>query len=324
MVPDAPLPTLLLAALVLTPSIPGALGQDTLSTEELETRLDELQRRSQQAVDRYEAGDRDQALDHARHVREAFTFAEGNASVLERTINDVSAVTIGEQVKAQASRLASAIDAGDPVEEVQQSQTELEPLLNRLVLVSKGEHAPASQRQLTTEESIHEAAQEVRDLVDEAVTLYTEDQPEAAQKSAEDAFFAFEQNGLGPDTTVVDEGLENEVEHDIKNFQGEAGEPGLADLIEHGAPVGEVEDQAQTVHDGLDQIVTLLEATKPPSDLGDANQDGDVTIVDALLTAQASLGIQAEDPTMDANQDDAVTIVDALLISQAALGIRDL
>ena len=312
-----------LAALLVTTSLP-AHAQDRLSEEELADRLDELQQRSQQALEAYENGDQQAALDHAEAIRGVFTFDDGEASAIETTIKEISAVSIGEQVKAEASQLASAIEAGDPVEDVREIQRELEPKFNRIVLVSQGEHAPASQRELKTDEAIEEAAQAVRDRVDDAGQLYAEGEQTRAQQTAEDAFFVFESNGLGPDTTIVDEALENEVEHAIKNFQGESGDPGLADLVEQGAPQDEVQAQADEIHDGLDQVVELLKATKPPADLGDANQDGDVTIVDALLTAQAALGIDQEQTTMDANQDGAVTIVDALLISQAALGITEL
>lgn len=312
------------ALLVASAGLPAGVADQAMSDEAFEERLTELQERSRDALDHYEAGDAEAALEEARRVEQAFAFEQGNTSTLERKIKQASAVAIGEQVKAQASRLASAIEAGEPVDEVRTLQEELEPKLNRLVLVSQGKHAPASQRELKSDEAIDAAADEVTSLVDEAVALYEDGQADQAQRVAEDAFFVFESNGLGPDSSVVDEGLENDVENDIKNFQGDAGEPGLADLIAEGANVTQVRSQAETIDAGIDQIVELLKATKPPTDVGDANSDGDVTIVDALLTAQASLGIRTDEPTMDANQDGSVSIVDALLIAQASLGIRTL
>jgi hypothetical protein len=206
---------------------------------------------------------------------------------------------------------------------VQAIADEFVPSLNRLVLINKGEHTPASQRELKTDEAIQAAADEVLAKVNEAVTLYEQGQASEAEQAADEAFFTFETNGLGPDVALVDKPLENEIENRIRSFNENAtDEPALADLIAEGAPLEEVQATADAIEEGVDQIVELLEATKPPASLGDANGDSEVTIVDALQVAQAALGLRASDATMDANQDGAVTIVDALVIAQAALGVR--
>lgn len=312
-------------ALALLVSAAGPTAAE-LSDDAFEQRLSEMQARADEALTHYEAGETEQALEDARFVRDQFSFEGTGSSELEDKIKAVSAVSIGDRVKAEASRFAAAIEAGEPVDEVRSIHDDLSPSLNRLVLVSQGKHAPASERTLKTDEAIESAAQEVRDLVDEAVRLYEQGDTKQAQKTADEAFFTFETNGLGPDTSTVDDPLENEVENLIRNFDRSSPNAslGLAGLIETNASLEEVQAQADRIHEGIDQIVEVLEATKPPRDIGDANQDGKVTIVDALLTAQASLGIRSTHSTMDANQDGSVSIVDALLISQAALGIRSL
>ncbi len=58
--------------------------------------------------------------------------------------------------------------------------------------------------------------------------------------------------------------------------------------------------------------------------VGDANKDGNITIVDALLVAQAYVGItgaEAYPPFGDPNGDEAVDIVDALLVAKYYVGI---
>jgi hypothetical protein len=312
---------LLALAMLVAPAGP-VLGEP-MDQAAFEQELDDAQADADEALEAYRDGDEEAALAAAERVRDRFSFEEGGASPLEEAIKEHSAPSIADAVKAHAAKLVSAIEADEPLEEVEAVHGELAPSLNRLVLVAKGEHAPASQRQLNTEEDIRAGVDEVRELVDEAAGLHEDGDAGEAQAAAEEAFFTFETNGVGPDTAAIDEPLEDDVEQRIQAFQ-EGRDPGLAGLIAEGAPVDEVRDQAEHVHEGLDQIEELLIATKPPQSLGDANQDGDVTIVDALLTAQASLGVEASKPSMDANQDGDVTIVDALLIAQASLGVRTL
>jgi hypothetical protein len=57
--------------------------------------------------------------------------------------------------------------------------------------------------------------------------------------------------------------------------------------------------------------------------MGDANQDGTVTIVDALIIAQAYVGIiPIMPPCADVNRNGSVEIVDALLVAQCYVGLR--
>lgn len=312
---------LLLTTTALSPAATAAMSQ-----EDLEARLLEMQERVDRSVTHLEAGDRAKALEDARFVRDQFSFNASGASPLEQAIKEVSAVAIGDRIKAQAARLVTALEAGQPTENVTAIAEDLAPDLNRLVLVAQGKHTPASQRELRTSQAIQDAAQEVTDHVETALDLYRKGQTTEAKQAAEEAFFTFETNGLGPDTSTVDDDLENEVENLIVNFDQAtvSSDPGLSQLIEQGAGIDQVEAQAEEITQGLAQVVELLEATLPPMELGDANGDGKVTIVDALWVAQASLGIRAKADLMDANQDDRVTIVDALMIAQAALGIRSL
>lgn len=312
-----------MALALLTSAAPGVLAE-SMSDDEFEQRLSQLQDRAEEAFEHYEVGDTEEALEDARAVREAFAFESEGSSALEQAIKEASAVSIGDRVKAEADRFVGAIESGHSVEEVREIKADLVPSLNRLVLVSQGKHAPASQRELKTDEAIDEAHNQVLDAVDRAVQLYADGDQDEAKQAAKDAFFTYETNGMGPDTSVVDEPLENEVENRIQNFNASSDELGLVGLIGEGASLEEVREQADRIRAGLEENVDLLKATKPPRDIGDANGDGQVTIVDALVTAQASLGIRSEASTMDANQDGTVTIVDALLISQAALGIRSL
>lgn len=318
--------TTVVICLVLVTTAIGPVTTAAMSQEDLEDRLTEMQVRVDDAVVHYQAGETDDALEDARFVRDQFSFDAGGASDLEVAIKDASATAIGDRIKAQAARLVTAIEADQPAENVTAIAEDLAPNLNRLVLVAQGKHTPASQRELRTSQAIQDAAQEVTDQVDTAVELYRQGQAQAAKEAAEEAFFTFETNGLGPDTSTVDDGLENEIENLIVNFDQTTvrSDPGLSQLIEQDAGIDQVEAQAEQITQGLAQIVELLEATLPPMELGDANGDGKVTIVDALWVAQASLGIRAKADLMDANQDDRVTIVDALMIAQAALGIRSL
>jgi endoglucanase len=60
-----------------------------------------------------------------------------------------------------------------------------------------------------------------------------------------------------------------------------------------------------------------------PTSLGDANGDGSVTIVDALLVAQYSVGLSVTInlANADVNGDGSVNIVDALRIAQLSVGL---
>lgn len=321
---------LVLSALLLAPAATPAVAADdgeVMSQEEFEAELDRAQGQVEAAVDAYRDGDRETALEEARAVEDRFRFDGNESSPFERKLKEVSAVSVGERVKALASQLESAIASNASVEDVEATADELKPTLNRLVLVAKGEAAPVSGRSLRTAEAIDAAAAEVLDHVDEAVSLYedseTREGRDAARAEAKDAFFAYEANGLGSDVTSVDKPLEDRTENLIVNFQG-GGELGLAGLIEEEAPLEDVRDQRDAIAQALDENVELLKATLPPQALGDADGDGEVTIVDALRVAQAALGVRESKDLMDANQDGRVTIVDALQVAQAALGIRDL
>ncbi len=322
---------LALAVAVLAAGVPSALAAEDADAEpmsdaEFERVLSEMQSSVDAAVAAYEGGDRAAALEEARSVKQRFGFDGGGASALERKLKAVSAVAIGDQVKAHSARLVTAIESNASVAEVQGIGEDLAPSLNRLVLVAQGKSVPASQRDLRTPDAIQAAADEVLEQVNEAVSLYRQGDASGAKAAAEEAFFTYETNGLGPDTSTVDDDLENEVENAIVNFDESTvdTDPGLSQLIEQGAPLADVEAQADVIRNGTMEIVELLQSTLPPLDLGDANQDGKVSIVDALLVAQAALGIRADDASMDANQDGRVSIVDALLVAQAALGIRSL
>lgn len=64
--------------------------------------------------------------------------------------------------------------------------------------------------------------------------------------------------------------------------------------------------------------------TSAPGNLGDVNGDGNIDIVDALLTAQYYVGLNPDgfDPAQaDVNCDEGIDIVDALLIAQYYVGL---
>jgi hypothetical protein len=66
------------------------------------------------------------------------------------------------------------------------------------------------------------------------------------------------------------------------------------------------------------------EATPEPGTLGDANDDGNIDIVDALLVAQFYVGLNPanfDQSKADTNCDGSVDIVDALLIAQYYVGL---
>lgn len=320
------LPVLAAASLLLA-AAPSAAAQDDLTQEEFEAALSTMQDEARAAVDAYERGDREAALAHARNVTARFNFEGGGASPLERAIKDASAASIGDRVKALSSRLETAIASNASVERVREVGDDLVPSLNRLVLVAKGKATPASRRQLRTPEAIQEARVEVMEQVNRSVSLYEQGRAGEAYNQSREAFFTYETNGLGPDTTAAgDDALENRAENLIVNFNASTADsdPGLAGLIQEGAPIEDVREQRDEIQATMAEVAELLEATLPPVSLGDANEDGEVTVVDALLVAQAALGIRPTTASMDANQDGDVSIVDALLVSQAALGIRDI
>lgn len=331
MPPSSSRSPLLVSAVLLTAIFATALpavGQDggAMTQAEFESRLAEMQSQTDLALERYQAGDADEALEAARFVAGQFAFNGTGASELELKIKEVSAVAIGDRVKAYASRLVSALEAGKPVADVEAVVQELAPSLNRLVLIAQGKTTPASQRTLRTHGAIDAAVAEVEAEVDRAVSLYGQGKTAQALEAAKEAFFVFETNGLGPDTSTVDNDLEDEAENLIVNFDATTVEsdPGLSQLIENGSPIEDLEAQAERIRQALGEVAELLKATLPPLNLGDANGDGRVSIVDALLTAQAALGVRATTEAMDGNQDARVTITDALLIAQAALGLRTL
>lgn len=53
---------------------------------------------------------------------------------------------------------------------------------------------------------------------------------------------------------------------------------------------------------------------------GDVNDDGEVTLEDAMMTYNASIGIIKENDRMDINQDGEITLVDAMTIYNLSLG----
>ncbi|MBN2532894.1 MAG: hypothetical protein JXB88_08385 [Spirochaetales bacterium] len=64
--------------------------------------------------------------------------------------------------------------------------------------------------------------------------------------------------------------------------------------------------------------------TTPPVNLGDANSDGTIDIVDALLIAQYYVGLNPQDfdpAAADTNCDGTIDIIDALLVAQYYVGL---
>ena len=61
-----------------------------------------------------------------------------------------------------------------------------------------------------------------------------------------------------------------------------------------------------------------------PGELGDANGDGSIDIVDALLIAQYYVGLDPQGfvpGNADTNCDGSIDIVDALLVAQYYVGL---
>lgn len=310
-------------------------GSEGLSSEEVVARLAALQENVREIRVLYpeavaEEGGTvlnqekfDRALQLAEEVRAAFG-QEENTPLFE-AIQERSPF-IADVLKAEASQLATAVLERRSVAEVLELIDKLLPDLNRAVIVAKSRVFPKGERILKTAEEIRQAVQRVIDLVDQAVDEYRRGNVERAAALANDAFFEFESSGLGPDSSQIDEELENEVESDITNFgPGAEEDPGLEQLIRRGAPIEQSEAQRQRIIAGLMKIQELLIATLPRARLGDVNGDGRLTITDALLIAQAALGLRAVDPEVaDVNCDGRITIADALLVAQAALGLREL
>jgi endo-1,4-beta-xylanase len=64
--------------------------------------------------------------------------------------------------------------------------------------------------------------------------------------------------------------------------------------------------------------------TNPPSNLGDVNNSGSIDIVDALLVAQYSVGLNPSNfntGNADVTRDGQINIVDALRIAQCSVGL---
>ena len=71
--------------------------------------------------------------------------------------------------------------------------------------------------------------------------------------------------------------------------------------------------------EGSDPPTTPVPSPPPPTEVGDANGDGSINIIDALITAQYYVGIpgiQINLTAADVNCDGVVNIIDALLIAQ--------
>lgn len=265
----------------------------------------------------------DEALQLAEEARAAFG-QQQNTELFEAI--QARSPVVAESLKARVSQLVTAILEQRPVDAIDELVDKLIPDLNRAVIVAQSEVFPGDERQLKTETAIREATQAVIDLVDQAVAQYEQGNVERAAGLANDAFFEFESNGLGPDSTLIDEGLENEVEGDISAFGPGADEdPGLEQLIRREAPLERIRAQREAIIQGLRKIEELLIATLPQVRLGDVNGDGRLTITDALFIAQGSLGLRDVDPAAaDANCDGRITITDALFVAQASLDLRDL
>jgi hypothetical protein len=64
--------------------------------------------------------------------------------------------------------------------------------------------------------------------------------------------------------------------------------------------------------------------TDPPDNLGDVNNDGQITIVDALMTAQYYVGLNPAGfnaANANVNCDSSISIIDALIIAQYYVGL---
>ncbi|MFQ5857043.1 MAG: dockerin type I repeat-containing protein [Anaerolineae bacterium] len=263
------------------------------------------------------------ALDHVHQMAAVFG-SEGQDTDFEKRLQAISLV-LGEQIEGQVYRLVRLVEDRREPDEVLRLLDDLAPNFNRVVLLAKGKIAPLEVRQLRSREAIQDAIAEIKGLVDAAVEAFRDGKSQEAVNLANEAFFTYESNGIGADTTLVDEPLENRVERAITNFADPEVNPGLEQLISSGAPLSQVEAKAREIADGLSVIETLLVGTLPEALRGDANDDGQVTIVDALFIAQAAVGLRSVDLiAADVNGDGRVSIVDALLVAQAAVGLREL
>ena len=319
---------------------PVGIAQDDedgpdLSSDEIVQRLETVKDKVQRIGELYpeavaEAGGEvldqdafDEALQLAEEARAAFGQQE-NTELFEAI--QARSPVVAESLKARVSQLVTTILEQRPVDALEELVGKLIPDLNRAVIVAQSEVFPGDERQLKSETAIREATQAVIELVDQAVDQYAQGNVERAAGLANDAFFEFESNGLGPDSTLIDEALENEVEGDISAFgPGASEDPGLEQLIRQEVPVERVREQREVILDGLRKIEELLIVTLPESRLGDVNGDGNLTITDALFIAQGSLGLREVDPAVaDANCDGRITITDALFVAQASLDLREL
>jgi len=310
-------------------------GGPDLSSDEIVERLESVKSKVERIQELYpqavaenggEVRDQDafdEALRLAEEARAAFGQQE-NTELFE-AIQKRSPV-VAESLKARVSQLVTAILEQRPVDAVAELIGKLIPDLNRAVIVAQSEVFPGNERQLKTETAIREATQAVIELVDQAVTQYEQGNVDQAAGLANDAFFEFESNGLGPDSVLIDEQLENEVEGDISAFgPGASEDPGLEQLIRQEASMERIRTQRDAIIDGLRKIQELLIVTLPESRLGDVNGDGSLTITDALFIAQGSLGLRNVDEAVaDANCDGEITITDALFVAQASLDLREL
>lgn len=323
--------TLMAISILLTPTTVQA--QDPEADDELTTTLSEMADLTQTIADAYPQAVADgdivdqQAYDRAQAAAEQIAAAFGaeeSDTEFEKQLQEIS-LPLGEQIEGQVYRLANMIEGRRAPAEVQALLDELAPNFNRAVLLAKGKIAPIADRQLKNEQAIANAVAEVEATVDEAVAVYRDGDAEEAANLANEAFFLYESNGLGADTTVIDEQLENRVESQISNFANPDEDPGLEQLISNGASIEAVEEQAQAIKEGLSVNQSLLVGTLPDVLRGDVNGDGRVTIVDALFIARAAVNLREVDAAAaDANGDGTVSIVDALLVAQAAVGLRSL
>lgn len=322
---------LLAVVLLLTPAT--AVAQEPEADDELATQLSEMAELAQRISDAYPQAVTDseivdqQAFDEAQSAAQQIAAAFGTEETdtdFEKRLQEIS-LPLGEQIEGQVYRLAGMIDARREPAEVQSLLDKLAPNFNRAVLLAKGRIAPIEGRQLKNEEAINDAVSEIGAVVDDVVAAYEAGDTEEAANLANEAFFLYESNGIGADTTSVDEQLENRVEAEISNFANPEDDPGLEQLISSGASVEAVQEQVQTIKEALAVNKSLLVGTLPDVLRGDVNGDGRVTIVDALFIARAAVNLRSVDAAAaDANGDGNVSIVDALLVAQAALGLRQL
>ncbi len=313
---------------------PAVAADEELTSEQTAKRLESLRGKVERLGSLYdrtvdaeaqvvdEAGYR-RARRLAEQIRGAF--GQKTNTPLFESLQKRSAF-IADVLKAQASQLATAVLEPRPAPDVQRMIRELLPDLNRSVIVAKQKVYPRGERTLQNPEAIRSASQEVLSMLERSIQAFNRGNTEEAARLANETFFVFESNGMGPDSSLLDETLENAVESDISNFgPGKEKDPGLEQLIRQGVTPERIQRQRDQIVDGVKQIRELLITTLPSSKPGDVNGDDRLSVTDALLIAQASIGMRSlETRSADVNCDNSITITDALLVAQASLNMRQL